>query len=215
MWPKNIINQNAMKKFASNLSNQIRKLLPTLLIIPAATIVILLAISKTAHALPEYSTRTGEPCAVCHVSAGGGGPRTLRGLLWAAQGKPDKVPELPGLMIAPGVSDGIELYKIACSGCHGLKGEGLSARGLANTKISLITVEDFTLHGIPQLGMPSFEGLFTDDQLNTLVTFVAGMASGEIPPPADSYPLPPPLFRCSQAPENPVCNYPASENGGN
>src|SRR5512140_3352364 len=42
------------------------------------------------HALPEYANRTGEPCATCHVSPGGGGPRTLRGLLWASRGKPDK-----------------------------------------------------------------------------------------------------------------------------
>src|SRR3990170_4668320 len=40
--------------------------------------------SRPVQALPEYATRTGEPCAACHVSAGGGGPRTLRGLLWAA-----------------------------------------------------------------------------------------------------------------------------------
>ncbi|MEK6256855.1 MAG: hypothetical protein N2C13_06005, partial [Chloroflexota bacterium] len=37
---------------------------------------------KSAHALPEFADRTGEPCSTCHVSPGGGGPRTLRGLLW-------------------------------------------------------------------------------------------------------------------------------------
>ena len=204
-----------MKKYFRSLSTPLRKLLPALLIIPSVVIVILLVSSKTVNALPEYSTRTGEPCAACHVSAGGGGPRTLRGLLWAARGKPDKVPELPGLMVAPGVSDGVELYQIACGGCHGLKGEGLSARGLANTNIGLPAIKDFTLNGIPQLKMPSFKGLFTDDQLDTLVTFVAGLASGEIPPPPDSYHLPPPILSCSQAPEDPACMYTVTENGGN
>ena len=75
--------------------------------------------SVPGHALPEYALRTGESCATCHVSPGGGGPRTLRGLLWAARGKPDKVPDLPNLLLAPGVSNGDELYEIGCSACHG------------------------------------------------------------------------------------------------
>src|SRR5512138_2407057 len=48
-----------------------------------------------AHALPEYATRTGEPCATCHVNPAGGGARTARSALWIAAGRPDKVPELP------------------------------------------------------------------------------------------------------------------------
>ena len=204
-----------MKNFLRRISIPIRNLLPTLLIIPSLVIVILLVSSKTANALPEYSTRTGEPCAACHVSAGGGGPRTMRGLLWAARGKPDQVPEVPGLMIAPGVSEGVELYQVACGGCHGLKGEGLSAMGLANTKISQGAISDFTLHGIPALGMPSFEGLLTNSQMDTLVAFVTGLASGEIPPPPDYYHLPPPLLSCAQAPDNPACQYTISEIGGN
>ena len=139
----------------------------------------------------------------------------MRGLLWAAKGKPDKVPELPGLMIAPGVNDGIELFQIACGGCHGLKGEGLSAMGLVNTNISQTTIKDFTLHGIPKLGMPSFEGLFTEDQINNLVSFVSGLSSGEIPPPPDFYHLPPPILSCSQVSNDPACNHAVSENGGN
>jgi hypothetical protein len=50
----------------------------------------------SAHALPEYATRTGQQCSTCHVNPAGGGPRTLRGLLWLAQGRPDQVPPLPG-----------------------------------------------------------------------------------------------------------------------
>ncbi|MBI3361647.1 MAG: cytochrome c [Chloroflexi bacterium] len=152
--------------------------------------------ARTAHALPEYAARTGEPCATCHVSPGGGGPRTLRGLLWAARGRPDKVPTLPGLLIAPGVRDGAELFDIACAACHGSKGEGLFAIGLVRTGVSKPAVRSFVQHGIPGRGMPAFEGQFTDAQLEALVTFVAGLADGEIEPLPDSYPLPPARFTC-------------------
>ena len=80
------------------------------------------ALSNPAHALPEYAKRTGESCATCHVNPGGGGPRTLRGLLWAAKGRPDQVPSLPNVLLAPGVTDGAELYEIACASCRGLYG---------------------------------------------------------------------------------------------
>ena len=74
---------------------------------------------QAAHALPEFTERTSEPCAACHVNPGGGGPRTLRGLLWAARGRPDDIPPLPGKLISPDITDGLELYDIACAGCHG------------------------------------------------------------------------------------------------
>lgn len=47
-----------------------------------------------ALALPEYSAQTGEPCASCHISPSGGGPRTPRGQAWIADGKPGAVPDL-------------------------------------------------------------------------------------------------------------------------
>jgi hypothetical protein len=62
--------------------------------------------------LPEYAARTGQACAVCHVNPAGGGPRTVRGLLWVAQGKPDQVPPLPGSAAeepAATMSDGVEM----------------------------------------------------------------------------------------------------------
>jgi hypothetical protein len=46
------------------------------------------------RALPEYSAQTGEPCATCHVSPSGGGPRGPRGLAWVASNKPSAVPDL-------------------------------------------------------------------------------------------------------------------------
>jgi mono/diheme cytochrome c family protein len=150
------------------------------------------------HSLPEYSPRTGETCAVCHVSAGGGGPRTLRGLLWAARGRPDQVPTLPGMLAAPeNVVDGPELYDIACAGCHGYSRSGLFAIGLANSEISKAAVRSFTLDGIPELNMPAFEGQFTPEQLEALVQFVADLGDGQIPP--EEYPLPPPEFICAPA----------------
>ncbi|MEK9164477.1 MAG: cytochrome c [Chloroflexota bacterium] len=151
---------------------------------------------RIAYALPEYATRTGESCATCHVNPGGGGPRTLRGLLWSARGKPDAVPQLPGVLIAPGVSEGAELYDIACAGCHGRKGEGLFAINLAGIGVSERSIRSFVTRGIPRSGMPTFAGQFTESQLDALVTFVAGLASGEIAPPPDSYALPPAQFKC-------------------
>ena len=51
-------------------------------------------VSQPSRALPEYSTQTGEPCASCHISPSGGGPRTLRGQAWVAAGKPGAVPDV-------------------------------------------------------------------------------------------------------------------------
>lgn len=48
----------------------------------------------TTQALPEYAAQTGEPCATCHVSPSGGGPRTPRGQAWVAGGKTGSVPSL-------------------------------------------------------------------------------------------------------------------------
>ncbi len=152
---------------------------------------------RIAYALPEYASRTGEPCATCHVNPGGGGPRTLRGLLWSARGKPDAVPQLPGVLIAPGVSEGAELYDIACAGCHGRQGQGLFAISLVGVGVPETSIRSFVTRGIPRSGMPTFAGQFTDSQLDALVAFVAGLASGEIAPPPESYSLPPAQFKCS------------------
>ncbi len=160
---------------------------------------------RIAYALPEYAARTGEPCATCHVNPGGGGPRTLRGLLWSARGKPDAVPQLPGILIAPGVSQGAELYDIACAGCHGRKGQGLFAISLVGIGVPETSIRSFVTRGIPRSGMPMFAGQFTEAQLNALVSFVAGLASGEIAPLPDSYVLPPAQFKCSPVSDSAKC----------
>lgn len=149
---------------------------------------------SAAHALPEFAERTGESCAACHVNPGGGGPRTLRGLLWAARGQPDQIPELPGMLIAPQITDGLELYDIACAGCHGFSGEGLFAIKLAGQGISQAAARSFIRDGIPELDMPAFGDQLTTEQLDSLAAFVAEL--GEGPPIPKEYPLPSPEFIC-------------------
>lgn len=49
---------------------------------------------QAAQALPEYSAQTSEPCATCHLSPSGGGPRGVRGQAWVGSDKPGAVPAL-------------------------------------------------------------------------------------------------------------------------
>jgi len=152
----------------------------------------------TVYALPEYANRTGESCATCHVNPGGGGPRTLRGALWAAKGKPDKVPALPGVLLAPGVTDGAELYQIACSSCHGPSGEGLIGVKLAHSSLGNDGIIRFNiLKGRLRSGMPAFDSMFTDSQLQALVSYVVALANGTTEIPPAEYPLEPPALNCT------------------
>jgi hypothetical protein len=66
-------------------------LLGSLLLATAFLLALLPA--SIAGALPEYSAQTGEPCATCHVSPSGGGPRGPRGQAWVASSKPGAVPD--------------------------------------------------------------------------------------------------------------------------
>ncbi len=175
------------------------------LFIALVTAVKLTATDQSVHALPEYAPRTGEACATCHVNPGGGGPRTLRGLLWAARGRPDQVPQLGNILLAPGVDDGAELYDIACAGCHGLAGEGLFGTVITGSGLRESKIKSTILRGRERSGMPGYEGQFTESQLDVLVAFTAGIASGSIDPPPMSYPLPPAEFGCSPTPETAVC----------
>ena len=141
------------------------------------------------YALPEYANRTGESCATCHVNPGGGGPRTMRGLLWAAKGKPDAVPELPGVLLAPGETDGAELYQIACSSCHGVYGEGMFGVAIMGSGLPDNKIRSTILRGKLKSGMPSFDGKFTSAQLNALVDFATSLANGEVTPQPAEFPL--------------------------
>lgn len=161
--------------------------------------------SNPVHALPEYAKRTGESCATCHVNPGGGGPRTLRGALWAARGKSDQVPSLPGVLLAPGVTDGAELFEIACSTCHGLHGEGLFGKEIANSGLKDNKIRSNILKGRLQSGMPSFEGMFTAEQLQALVDYVVSLADGTAEIPPAEYPLELPAFNCSAQSSSDTC----------
>jgi cytochrome c5 len=187
-----------MKKFLVKLSEYSVYIALSFIVITAVG---LLMGDPEVHALPEYVNRTGEPCSTCHVNPGGGGPRTLRGLLWAAQGRPEKVPQLENILLAPGVEDGVELYDIACASCHGLSGEGLFGLKLAGSGIGENQMRDVILRGRVRSGMPSFENKFTDEQLNILVKYVSGIATGVLKPEPESYPLPPAILTCVNNPE--------------
>lgn len=71
---------------------------PSVLVLSLIVLTILAALAllhpQSAQALPEYSAQTGEPCATCHVSPSGGGPRGTRGQAWVGGGKPGVVPDL-------------------------------------------------------------------------------------------------------------------------
>ena len=63
----------------------------TLLLVTALALALIP--NSSANALPEYASQTGEPCASCHISPSGGGPRGPRGQAWVASGKPGAVPD--------------------------------------------------------------------------------------------------------------------------
>lgn len=63
----------------------------TLLLVTALFLALLPA--SAVEALPEYSVQTGEPCASCHISPSGGGPRGPRGQAWVASERPGYVPD--------------------------------------------------------------------------------------------------------------------------
>ena len=154
---------------------------------------------QPVHALPEYAARTGEACGACHVNPGGGGPRTMAGLLWSAQGRPDEMPALT-IPIAPGVNDGQEIYDFTCAGCHGLSGEGLFGPAIVGSGLRDRKIETAILRGRERSGMPLYEGQLTDEQLAALVEYTAGLASGQIDPPPASHPLPAGELSCEPNP---------------
>jgi len=63
------------------------------ILILVTTLFLALLPTSSVGALPEYASQTGEPCASCHISPSGGGPRGPRGQAWVASGKPGAVPD--------------------------------------------------------------------------------------------------------------------------
>lgn len=60
--------------------------------------------AQPVRALPEYAAQVGEPCATCHVSAAGGGPRGPRGQAWVALDRPGVAPDLADALDTLGVT---------------------------------------------------------------------------------------------------------------
>jgi hypothetical protein len=52
---------------------------------------LIVAVPKSAEALPAYATQTGKACGACHKNPAGGGARTAYGEAFAANGH-----KLPG-----------------------------------------------------------------------------------------------------------------------
>ncbi len=188
----------------ANLTRKIQVIALIFLAVGTILVTGLITREQPVHALPEYAARTSEACGACHVNPGGGGPRTLSGLLWAAQGRPDMMPEL-NVPIAPSVGEGAELYDIACAGCHGLAGEGLFGSAITGTGLRESKILSTILRGRERSGMPGFESRLTEVQIDALVAFAAGIASGEIDPQPATYPLPPAEFNCNPAADAAKC----------
>jgi|GEM_PF-6524470 mono/diheme cytochrome c family protein len=151
---------------------------------------------QPVSALPEYATRTGEACSTCHINPAGGGPRTLRGLLWVARGKPDSVPEVP-IQVQAGSPElvGKQLYKQLCGGCHGSAGEGVWAPSLIAEPLKDYRVRDRISSGVGL--MPAFGKRLSDEQLDALVTYVMRLNAGQEPPPEKPTLLPPARLGCA------------------
>jgi mono/diheme cytochrome c family protein len=161
---------------------------------------LLFAFQRPAHALPEYATRTGQTCATCHVNPAGGGPRTLRGLLWLAEGRPDQVPPLPSSEEEVGDSalDGAALFeKFTCSGCHGPNGEGGVGPALNQVELPTDEISQVTRNG--QGAMMGYQpDVMSDAELDAIVQYVQALGRGEIETGflLEKRPLPPAQLTC-------------------
>jgi mono/diheme cytochrome c family protein len=145
---------------------------------------LLFAVRPVAHALPEYATRTGESCATCHVNPAGGGPRTMRGSLWIAAGRPDQVPPLPGsserTSAAAAPADDQALYaKFACAGCHGAAGEGGAGPALNKAELPADQVAQVIRNGKGAM-MGYKANTMSDAELAAVVRFTQAIGRGEI-----------------------------------
>lgn len=161
-----------------------------------AVAVIVFGAAAPAQALPEYTERTGEPCSTCHINPAGGGPRTLRGLLWVSKGMPDQVPEVP-LVVKPGTPEevGKQLYKQLCGGCHGAAGEGVWAVGLTVEPLRASRVRDRISAGVGM--MPAFGKRLSAEQLDAVVAYVMYLNAGKESPERPTL-LPPVKWGCAE-----------------
>ncbi len=141
---------------------------------------VVFAARPPAQALPEYATRTGQPCATCHVNPAGGGPRTLRGSLWVAQGKPDEVPPLPGGEEQPATGlDGRALFdKFACAGCHGANGEGGVGPAINRGELPADEIAQVVRKGRGAM-MAYSSDVMSDEELEAIIGYMQALGQGE------------------------------------
>jgi len=140
------------------------------------------AVWPPVHALPEYATRTGQQCATCHVNPAGGGPRTLRGLLWLAEGRPDQVPPLPGSEDETGEAalDGATLFeRFECSRCHGPTGEGDIGPALNQAELPAADLADIIRNGTGIMNGYRPD-VMSDEEMAALIPYIQAIGRGEI-----------------------------------
>ncbi len=88
-------------------------------------------------------------------------------------------PELPPIAStdAEVIAAGEKLYSVACSTCHGVDGQGTRMAPALNTQTFLAETNDQAIkaiisQGVPDTRMPAWGGRLTDEQLNSLVSFM-------------------------------------------
>ncbi len=88
-----------------------------------------------------------------------------------------------------GVPYGRALYMEKCASCHGAKLQGGNAQSLVDAVWQFGAGRGYVFrnikHGIPHLGMPSYEATLTDRQINLIIDFLhdAEREAGVTPPP--------------------------------
>lgn len=143
--------------------------------------VLLFAVWQPAHAYPEYTDRTGQQCTACHINPAGGGPRTLRGLLWIAEGRPDTIPALPGSeQDGEGALDGPTLYaQFECDLCHGPVGEGDVGGPLVDREWATDQLIDVLRNGYESMKGYS-PAVMSDEEMEALIPYIQAIGRGEV-----------------------------------
>jgi len=113
-----------------NLRDSRRLLTVSLIALPIMMLGFLIAfMSRPADALPTYAEKTGLACGRCHVSAGGGGPRTAFGNAFLANGH--KLPSAKGKNDSGSKTDGGTNLSSSPTAPAVFPGSGDFARALA------------------------------------------------------------------------------------
>jgi cbb3-type cytochrome c oxidase subunit III len=88
-------------------------------------------------------------------------------------------PELPSIAStdAEVIAAGGQLFDIACSHCHGVDGQGTRIAPALNVQSLLTNTSDQALkaiiaNGVPNTRMPAWGGRLSDEELNSLVSFL-------------------------------------------